>query len=131
MAAAVLSPFESHRQRILAATADGEHVSSLIHCDWPPSRTAQDLPLPRTTAPSVDAWTLSSARQDGAYTEVLEARRLARAAKLDASLRAAMMPAKLDTTSVDDSLDMLIDAILASDGGDQADSGESRVAWRR
>jgi hypothetical protein len=131
MAAALFSPFESHRRRILAATENDEHVSSLIHCDWPSSRTAQEPPLSRAATPHLAAWTLSSTAEDAAYSEMLEARRLARAAKQDAQLRLAATPVVTDTMSSDDSLDVLIDAILAIDGGDQADSTESRVAWRR
>ena len=133
MAAALLSPFESHRQRVLAADKD-EHISSLIHCDWPPAgtATAQDPPLSCAAAPYLDARTLSCARQAAACNEVLAARRLARAAKQSgAQQRAAALGTAPGTSSDDDSLDVLIDAILASESVDDADSGESRIGWRR
>ena len=132
MAAAVLSPFESHRQRVLDAGGD-EHASTLLHCSWPPYASAAEPTLSRAAAPYPHgSLLLSSGQAADACSEMLEARRLARAAKQQPRQRRRAGSSDSGATSCsalsdDDSLDLLIDAILVS----EADSGEPETAWRR
>ena len=128
MAAAVLSPFESHRQRMLdEAAEDNEHVSTLLHCDWPPPCVAAAEPtLSRAAAPYPHGSLLTASCQAGvACSEMLEARRLARAAKVTSAqqrgiaiervVSAVSSRTSVSALSSDDTLDLLIDAILATE----------------
>ncbi len=133
MAAAVLSPFEAHRQRMLDE-AEGD-VSTLLHCSWPPPCvTAAEPTLSRAAAPYPDGSLLLSSGQAAlACSEMLEARRLARAAKRAAPEQRGILAeerrvsgtSSQSALSCDETLDMLIDAILAS----EVDSDEAETAW--
>ena len=132
MAAAVLSPFESHRQRMLDE-ADGG-VSTLLHCSWPPPCVVAAEPtLSRAAAPYPHGSLLVSSGQAAlACSEMLEARRLARAAKRAlpeqrriVAERRVSGSSSQSALSSDETLDMLIDAILAS----EVDSDEAETTW--
>ncbi len=133
MAAAVLSPFESHRQRMLDEAA--RDASTLLHCSWPPPRVAAAEPtLSRAAAPYPHGSLLLSSGQAAlACSEMLEARRLARAARrrspqqrgMIAEERRASSSSSQSALSSDETLDMLIDAILAS----EMDSDEAETTW--
>ena len=133
MAPAVHSPFESHRQRMLDEAAGD--VSTLLHCSWPPpcAAAAEPATLSRAAAPYPHGSLLvSGGRAAAACSEMLEARRLARAAKLAASEPRGVVAERVVSSatsqlalSSDDTLDLLIDAILAS----EVDSDEGETSW--